>query len=128
MKEVMKMARPIYVRFETPKELQDKILSAIEIARETGKVRKGTNEVTKVVERGDVKFVVIAEDVNPPEIVAHLPLLCEEKGILYGYVASKNDLGKRLGIKSAASVGVMDFGKAEEMFKEIMDGIKAIKK
>ncbi len=128
MKEVMKMAKPIYVRFETPKELQDKILSAIEIARETGKVRKGTNEVTKVVERGDAKFVVIAEDVNPPEIVAHLPLLCEEKGILYGYVASKSDLGKRLGIKSAASAGVVDFGKAEELFKEIMDGIKAIKK
>jgi len=128
MKEVMKMARPIYVRFETPKELQDKILNAIEIAKETGKVRKGTNEVTKIVERGDAKFVVIAEDVNPPEIVAHLPLLCEEKGILYGYVASKSDLGKRLGIKSAASVGVVDFGKAEELFKEIMDGVKALKK
>ena len=122
------MARPIYVRFETPKELQDKILNAIEIAKETGKVRKGTNEVTKIVERGDAKFVVIAEDVNPPEIVAHLPLLCEEKGILYGYVASKSDLGKRLGIKSAASVGVVDFGKAEELFKEIMDGVKALKK
>ncbi len=122
------MAKPIYVRFETPKELQDKILSAVEIAKETGKVRKGTNEVTKVVERGDAKFVVIAEDVNPPEVVAHIPLLCEEKGILYGYVPSKSELGKRIGIKSAASVGVIDFGKAEEMFKEIMDGIKAVKK
>jgi len=128
MKEVMKMAKPIYVRFEVPKELQDKILSAVEIAKETGKVRKGTNEVTKVVERGDAKFVVIAEDVNPPEVVAHLPLLCEEKGIPYGYVASKEELGKRLGIKSSASVSVMDFGKAEDLFKEIKDGISSIKK
>ncbi len=128
MKEVMKMAKPIYVRFEVPKELQDKILSAVEIAKETGKVRKGTNEVTKVIERGDAKFVVVAEDVNPPEVVAHIPLLCEEKGILYGYVATKAELGKRLGIKSAASVGIIDFGKAEDMFKEIMDGINAIKK
>lgn len=128
MKEVIKMAKPIYVRFEVPKELQDKILSAVEIAKETGKVRKGTNEVTKVIERGDAKFVVVAEDVNPPEVVAHIPLLCEEKGILYGYVPSKAELGKRLGIKSAASVGIIDFGKAEDMFKEIMDGINAIKK
>ncbi len=122
------MARPIYVRFEVPKELQEKILSAVEIARETGKVRKGTNEVTKVVERGTAKFVVIAEDVTPPEIVAHLPLLCEEKGIVYGYVESKEELGKRLGIKSSASAAILDFGKAENAFKEIMDGISALKK
>lgn len=118
----------IYVRFEVPKELQDKIYCAVEIARETGKVRKGTNEVTKVVERGDAKFVIIAEDVNPPEIVAHLPLLCEEKGISYGYVASKQELGKRVGIKSAASVAIVDFGKSSKQFKEIIEQIKAIKK
>ncbi len=128
MKEVIKMAKPIYVRFETPKELQEKMLSAVEIAKETGKIRKGTNEVTKVVERGTAKFVIIAEDVNPPEIVAHLPLLCEEKGIVYGYVESKEELGKRLGIKSSASAAILDFGKAENTFKEIIDGINAIKK
>jgi len=122
------MAKPIYVRFEVPKELKEKILSAVEIARETGKVRKGTNEVTKMVERKDAKFIIIAEDVNPPEIVAHLPLLCEEKGIPYGYVDSKSELGKRLGIKSAASAAIVDFGKAEDMFKEIIEGISSIKK
>jgi len=127
MKEVLKMAA-IYVRFEVPKELQDKIYSAIEISRETGKIRKGTNEVTKTVERGDAKFVVIAEDVNPPEIVAHLPLLCEEKGIPYGYVPSKEELGKRVGIKSAASVSVVDFGKASEQFKEIIEQLNSLKK
>ena len=127
MKEVKKMAA-IYVRFETPKELQEKMLSAVEISKETGKVRKGTNEVTKTIERGDAKFVVIAEDVNPPEIVAHLPLLCEEKGIPYGYVATKEELGKRVGIKSAASVSILDFGKAADSFKEIIEQIKAIKK
>ena len=122
------MAKPMYVRFEIPKELQDKIYTAIEIARETGKIRKGTNEVTKIVERGEAKFVVIAEDVNPPEIVAHLPLLCEEKGIVYGYVPSKEELGKRLGVKSSASAGIVDFGKAEENFKAIIEEIKTIKK
>ncbi len=127
MKEVKKMAA-IYVRFETPKELQDKMLSAVEIARETGRVRKGTNEVTKTVERGDAKFVIIAEDVNPPEVVAHIPLLCEEKGIPYAYVSAKEELGKRVGIKSAASVSILDFGKAGDAFKEIIEQVNAIKK
>jgi ribosomal protein eL8 len=118
----------VYVRFQVPDEVKKKILEAVQMAVETGKVRKGTNEVTKVVERNQAKFVVIAEDVQPPEVVAHLPLLCEEKGIPYGYVSSKAELGKRIGIKSAASAAIVDFGGAADAFKEIIEEISAIKK
>jgi large subunit ribosomal protein L7Ae len=83
------MAKSIFVRFEMPKELQDKAYEIVEVARDTGKVKKGTNEVTKLVERGEAVFVVMAEDVQPPEILAHMPLLCEERNIPYAYVASK---------------------------------------
>ena len=77
------MAKPSYVKFEVPKELAEKALEAVEIARDTGRIRKGTNETTKAVERGQAKLVIIAEDVDPEEIVAHLPPLCEEKEIPY---------------------------------------------
>src|SRR2546430_2434399 len=87
------MPKPMYVRFEMPKELVDKTYQSIELAKETGKVRKGTNEVTKLVERGEAQFVVMAEDVQPEEILAHMPLLCEEKGVPYAYVPSKQELG-----------------------------------
>ncbi len=127
MKEVKNLAQ-IYVRYEMPEELKNKLYELVELAKETGKVRKGTNEVTKMIERGLAKLVIIAEDVNPPEVVAHLPLLCEEKGIPYGYVPSKEELGRRLGIKSAASAAVIDFGKAESMGNEIIEQIKSIKK
>ncbi|MEM3328051.1 MAG: ribosomal L7Ae/L30e/S12e/Gadd45 family protein, partial [Thermoplasmata archaeon] len=66
------MVDATYMKFEVPKDLQDKILSALEIAKESGKIKKGTNEVTKAVERMEAKFVVIATDVSPPEVVAHL--------------------------------------------------------
>jgi len=75
------LVKPIHVKFEVPQELVEKTYLLVERARETGKVRRGTNEVTKAVERKQPKLVVIAEDVDPPEVVAHLPLLCEEKGI-----------------------------------------------
>jgi len=65
--------KPIYVRFEVPKELANQVYEAVEKARDTGKVRKGVNETTKAIERGEAKLVVIAEDVDPAEIVAHLP-------------------------------------------------------
>ena len=58
-----------------------KVLEAIEIARTSGKIRKGSNEATKAIEKGDAKLVVYAADVTPKEIVMHLPLLCKEKNI-----------------------------------------------
>ena len=49
--------------------------------------------MTKAIERGNAKFVVIAEDVNPKEVVMHLPVLCDEKQVPYSYVATKKELG-----------------------------------
>src|SRR3989304_8333106 len=91
-KEVSVMAKPMYVRFEMPKELVDKTYQSVELAKESGKVRKGTNEVTKLVERGEAAFVIMAGEVQPEEILAHMPLLCEEKGVPYGDVPSKPEL------------------------------------
>ncbi len=75
------MANSVYVKFEVPKEIADKVYEALEIARDTGKIGKGTNEVTKNIERNNVALAVIAEDIEPAEIVAHLPILAEEKEI-----------------------------------------------
>ena len=64
---------------EISKETVDKVLEAIEIAKTTGKIKKGTNETTKAVERGTAKLVAVAKDASPPEIVMHIPMLAEEK-------------------------------------------------
>jgi large subunit ribosomal protein L7Ae len=91
------------------------IYSIIEKARKTGKVEKGTNEVTKSIERGTAKLVVYAADVNPKEIVQHLPLLCKEKKIICREVDSKQKLGIAVGILvSASSVAVINAGDAEK--------------
>ena len=80
------MSKPFYVKFNIPKELVEAAYEAFQIARETGKIKRGTNETTKAIERGVTKLVYIAEDVEPPEIVAHLPILCEERKIPFIYV------------------------------------------
>lgn len=120
---------PMYVRFETPKELAEKAFEIIEVARETGKIRKGSNEVTKAVERAQARLVVMAEDVQPEEILAHMPLLCEEKGIPYAYVPSKMELGKAAGLSvPTASAAVVESGKAEPMIDELVKKIEKIRK
>lgn len=123
------MAKPMYVRFETPKELADKVYQLVELARDTGKVRKGTNEVTKLIERGTAKFVVMSEDVQPEEILAHIPLLCEEKAVPYGYVPSRQELGVACGLeKSTASVAVMEPGKGKALLDELGGKLASLKK
>lgn len=123
------MAKPIYVRFEVPKELADKAYEAVEGARDTGKLRKGTNETTKAIERKQAMLVVIAEDVEPAEIVAHLPPLCDEKGIPYIYVPSKRELGAAAGIDvGAAAVTIAEAGGATAAVKEIVERIQELKK
>ena len=87
----------------------------IEIAKQSGKVEKGTNEVTKALERGTAKFVSYAADVEPKEIIQHLPLLCKEKGVPFQEVDSKQKLGIAVGINvPCSSVAVIDAGSAEK--------------
>ena len=83
------MSKPYYVKFETPQDLVGAVYEAIRLAKQSGKVRKGTNETTKAIERGTSRLVVIAEDVEPPEVVAHLPILCDERNAAYIFVPSK---------------------------------------
>jgi large subunit ribosomal protein L7Ae len=98
----------------------DNVLEIIEIARDTGKIRKGVNETTKAVERGIAKLVVVAEDVEPKEITMHLPPLCEEKKIPFKIVPSKNELGRAAGLDvSSAAIAVVDAGEA----KKKLDGL-----
>jgi len=91
------------------------IYSIIEKAKKTGKIEKGTNEVTKAIERGTAKFVVYASDVNPKEIVQHIPVLCKEKKIPCKEVDSRQKLGIAIGLPVAtASVAVINAGDAEK--------------
>ena len=113
------------VGVEIPKELVDKVLEAIEVARSTGKIKKGTNEVTKALEKGNVKLVVVAKDVTPPEIVMHLPLLAKEKGTVCVEIPSKEELGSAAGIGvPTVSVAIVDEGEAKKLVQEIVEKTK----
>jgi len=123
------MARPIYVRFETPSDLADKALQLVQVASETGKIRVGTNEVTKSSERAEAKLVIMAEDVDPVEILVHVPMLCEEKRIPYLYVPKKQRLGQSAVLsKSAASVAIVEAGEARQLLEELASAYPTLKK
>src|SRR3989344_3033487 len=106
-------------------DVAEMALRAIENARASGKIKKGTNEVTKAIERGTAKLVVVAKDANPPEIVMHIPVLAREKKVPFVEVASKEELGTAAGLPiSTASVAVITIGDAKDVFKELEDRLK----
>ena len=89
------------------------VYELIEKARKTGKVEKGTNEVTKAIERGTAKLVAYGKDVEPKEIVQHLPILCKEKGVLCVEADNKEKLGISAGLNvGCASVAIIEAGDA----------------
>jgi large subunit ribosomal protein L7Ae len=128
MKEVINMAQ-MYIKFEVPAELSNKALEALEMARDTGKIRKGTNETTKAVERGIAKLVILGEDVNPPEIVAHIPALCEEKNTPYIYVKKQVELGAASGLTvGSGAAAIIEPGRGKDLVEEVAQKVQALKK
>lgn len=124
----MKLSKPYYKKFEVSKDLVNAVYEAVRVARQTGKVRKGTNETTKAIERGLSKLVVIAEDVEPPEVVAHLPILCEERNSAYIFVPSKQQLGASLGIDvGSAAATILDAGDAQHIVEQVVTSIGSLK-
>ena len=121
------MSKPYYVKFETPKDIVNAVYEAVRLSKQSGKVRKGTNETTKAIERGSSRLVVIAEDVEPPEVVAHLPILCEERNTAYIFVPSKQ-LGASLGIDvGSAAAAILDAGEAQHMVEQVISSIASMK-
>ncbi|MBI2972142.1 MAG: 50S ribosomal protein L7ae [Candidatus Aenigmarchaeota archaeon] len=101
----------------------DDILELIEISRDTGKIRKGVNEATKAVERNVAKLVITAEDVDPPEIIMHLPVMCEEKKIPFVKIPSKNELGRAAGLDvGSAAIAIVDAGEGKKKFDDLVKG------
>ncbi len=118
----------MFVRFEVTPDIVERAYETVKLATEDGKIRKGANESTKAVDRGVAKLLVIAQDVDPPEIVAHLPLLADEKKIAYVYVDSKSKLGESAGIDVPTSaVAVIEAGKGKSLLEEVISKVAALR-
>ena len=117
-----------YVTFEVSDDIQNKALEAVEAARESGKIKKGSNEATKAIERGIAQLVLIGGDVEPAEIVMHLGPLCDEKKIPYLFISKQNDIGAACGLEvGSAAAAIVKSGKAKETIDTIAAQIAALK-
>ncbi len=43
--------------------------------------------------KGDKGLVILAGDISPADVISHIPVLCEDQGVPYVFIPSKQDLG-----------------------------------
>jgi U4/U6 small nuclear ribonucleoprotein SNU13 len=77
-------------------ELEKDLLDLVTECEKVRQIKKGANEVTKAINRNTAEFIIIAADTVPIEIVLHLPLLCEDKGVPFVWVSTRTELSKAL--------------------------------
>lgn len=116
-----------YQTFDVPENVQKDALSILQQISKTGKIKRGTNEVIKAIERSQAKIVYIALDVTPEEIVAILPPLCNEKKVPYIFIDTKKNLGVSAGLGvGSASIAVIETGKSEDELKRFIQKIATL--
>eukprot|EP00761_Pharyngomonas_kirbyi_P008270 gb/GECH01008281.1/.p1 GENE.gb/GECH01008281.1/~~gb/GECH01008281.1/.p1 ORF type:complete len:124 (+),score=20.02 gb/GECH01008281.1/:1-372(+) len=103
--------------------LTDSMFKLINQSNNYKLVRRGVNEVIKMLERNQVELVVLAADVQPLGILLNLPPICEEKNVPYVFVKSKIALGRATGI--ARNVIAMCIVRSEENpLEKMLDRVK----
>jgi len=108
----------VHIAFETPQDVQEQVYEMVKSLGKDGKgrLKKGANEVTKAAERGTAQMIVMAENVNPGELLAHIPMICKEKSIPFIYVNDQAFLAEAAGMTAGtrtAAIAVMSVEKME---------------
>ena len=85
-------------------KLTKKLLKLVKKSAKEKKVKRGVKEVVKAIRKKSKGVCIIAGDISPIDVISHVPVLCEESGVSYCYVSSKQALGAAGSTKRPTSV------------------------
>ncbi|ORZ01622.1 ribosomal protein L4, partial [Syncephalastrum racemosum] len=129
--QVFKLANKY--RPETKVEKRERIRAAA-AAKAEGKevqtekptvVKYGLNHITALIESKKAQLVVIADDVDPIELVIFLPALCRKMGVPYAIVKGKARLGTVVHKKTATALAFTEVKDADKA--ELANLVQAVK-
>ncbi|KZW04018.1 L30e-like protein [Exidia glandulosa HHB12029] len=104
------------------KKLWKKLHKTLRKASKQRQVKRGVKEVVKGIRKGDKGLLVLAADISPIDIIAHLPIMSEEAHIPYIFVHSKEELGQASATKRPTScVLICPDGKKKKAKKDGKD-------
>ena len=76
-------------------------------------IKYGLNHITHLVEEKKAKLVIIANDVDPIELVVWLPQLCRKQQVPFCFVKNKARLGTLVGLKTATALAITEVRKED---------------
>ena len=100
------------------KKLTKKLYKAVKKAQKAKRLKRGVREVVKGLRKNEKGVVILAGDVSPIDVISHIPVFCEEKGVPYCYVPSRKDLGAAALTKRPTSVVIVQ---PDEEYKKLYD-------
>lgn len=77
-------------------------------------VKYGLNHVVSLIENKKAKLVLIANDVDPIELVVFLPALCKKMGVPYAIVKGKARLGTLVHKKTSSVAALTEVNSSDE--------------
>nr|QBH73533.1 putative NHP2 protein [Brunneria borealis] len=90
-------------------------------------IRNGLKDVQRAIRKGERGLVIFAGDVSPIEIMCHLPAVCEENGMPYVYVPSRQSLGSAMGVRNGSlMVLIQEHKDYKELYDKVVKSIKHI--
>jgi len=114
-----------YAKKQRIKKLAEKELKGepvVEVSKRK-KVKYGMNEVTRLIEQKKAKLVVIANDVDPVELVVWMPALCHKMGVPYCIVKNRARLGLVCHKKKATCLAITSVNKEDVPTLENLVGL-----
>ncbi|KAI0239607.1 H/ACA ribonucleoprotein complex subunit 2-like protein [Lamellibrachia satsuma] len=122
VQRVTPIAKPLASRKQTKK-----LYKIIKKAHKHKQLRKGVREVQKFIRKGEKGIVILAGDTNPIDVICHMPVVCEDKSILYCYTPSKEDLGAACGSRRpTCMVMVKQHDDYTDLYNECADDVKGM--
>jgi U4/U6 small nuclear ribonucleoprotein SNU13 len=107
-------------------KLTNSLLDLVQQAQNYKQLKKGANEVTKSLNRGQAQLVLLTADTEPLEIILHLPLLCEDKNVPYVFLKSKAALGRACGVSRPVISCVITDDKGSPLKPQINEAKDAV--
>lgn len=109
------------------KKLTKKLYRVVKKAQKAKRLRRGVREVVKALRKNEKGVVVLAGNVSPIDVISHIPVFCEDKGLPYCYVPSRRDLGTASRTKRPTSaVLVQPSGDYEKLYNECHTAVDSL--
>ncbi len=97
-------------------QLEAQLLNLLSLLRKAGQLQVGGNLLDGTLKPGGFAFLLMAADIAPAR-AARLEEKARDCGLVYGYLATKEELGRRVGKGETSALGISTGGLAERFKK-----------